>query len=89
MKLNKESNDDSQFFYLGRWVDRKHFRAFVYQKNKRKLVESVQAFEEAIATGLWFDSIENIKEEVNHKVEEKEKVSESKRKLKVASSRDG
>jgi len=65
MKENKDGVK-KQVMYLGRWVDRENFRAFVYKIGKEaKLAKSYDEFESLIATGIWFDSIENVpKEEV-------------------------
>lgn len=47
--------------YLGRIVDKKNFRAFIYGKNgEKKLVESWDEFEANIQTGIWFASHEDI-----------------------------
>lgn len=55
-KTHDENNShEGQFFYLGRWVDKKHFRVFVYNdKNETKLVNSFNEYESLIASGLWF-----------------------------------
>lgn len=46
--------------YLGRIVEKKHFRAFVYGPNgEKKLVESWDAFEACMESGLWFASTED------------------------------
>ena len=62
--MNKEKPKnirEDQEFYLGRWVDRKNFRAFVYnEKNEEKLADSYQEFEDLISSGLWFSSKDNI-----------------------------
>jgi len=48
-----------QFLYLGRWVSRKNFRAFVYSKDdKQKLVNNYEEFAQAIESGEWFASKE-------------------------------
>lgn len=55
----KENNEKSkkQVMYLGRWVDKEHFRAFVYKSAKEmKLARSYDEFENLLATGVWFDS---------------------------------
>lgn len=55
---------EEQFLYLGRWVDKKGFRAFVYNKQgEQKLADSYQEFENLIASGLWFD----VRQEVSPK----------------------
>lgn len=46
-----------QIQYLGRWVDKNTFRAFVYSKDgKEKLANSYQEFQELTSSGLWFDT---------------------------------
>lgn len=46
--------------YLGRIVDKKLFRTFVYGPNgEQKLVESWDAFESAMQSGLWFATRED------------------------------
>jgi hypothetical protein len=62
MKQNK-SDVKSQIYYLGRWVDREFFRVFVYNKREKKLAKNYEEYEELIASGLWFDSVENIPKE--------------------------
>ena len=46
---------DGQFQYLGRWVDKKHFRAFVYSKDgKEKLASTYEEYEDLVTSGIWF-----------------------------------
>jgi len=46
--------------YLNRMVPRLSFRAFVYaQDGASKLVESYDAYQEAMASGIWFETIED------------------------------
>lgn len=45
-----------QVFYNDRWVDKEHFRAFVYNETNKKLAQSHKEYEDLISTGLWFDS---------------------------------
>ncbi|HWY34744.1 MAG TPA: hypothetical protein VNX68_08860 [Nitrosopumilaceae archaeon] len=53
-----------QVMYLDRWVDREHFRAFVYKSGgDKKLARSYEEFELLISSGLWFDSIDSIPKE--------------------------
>ncbi len=60
MKENRDNNQ-KQVPYLGRWVDREHFRAFVYDRNsQQKLAKSYDEFERLIASGIWFDSLDNL-----------------------------
>lgn len=56
MNQNKNTIPSSQVKYLDRWVDKKHFRAFVYSATDQHLVESWNEFEEKIASGLWFST---------------------------------
>lgn len=48
---------DGQVLYLGRWVPRKHFRAFVYNSNGSKLCNSYDEFEQCINSGVWSSAI--------------------------------
>jgi len=44
-----------QFEYLGRWVDKKTFRTFVYDKDDmQKLANSYDEYQSLLASGLWF-----------------------------------
>lgn len=45
---------DSQVLYMGRWVPREHFRAFVYNSTGQKIAESYQEFSDLISSGIWF-----------------------------------
>ncbi len=55
--MNQEKPKASpQVFYAGRWVDKEHFRAFVYSCTDQKLANSYKEYEDLIASGLWFDS---------------------------------
>jgi hypothetical protein len=48
------NNHEGQVLYCGRWVDKKIFRAFVYDdKGSQKLANSYPEFESLIASGLW------------------------------------
>lgn len=55
--MNQEKHKNKpQVFYNDKWVDKEHFRAFVYRENEQKLAKSYKEFEDLIASGLWFDS---------------------------------
>jgi len=56
--MNKVSiNHENQVFYCGKWVDKAHFRVFVYNdKGEQKLAGSHPEFESLIASGIWFES---------------------------------
>jgi hypothetical protein len=46
-----------QFQYCGRWVDKKTFRAFVYDKEGNEcLANSYNEFEQLTTNGIWFAS---------------------------------
>lgn len=52
-----KNQQDNQFLYLGRWVNKEHFRAFVYNdKHEQKLANSYQEFESLTQSGVWFAS---------------------------------
>jgi hypothetical protein len=65
------SVEEGQFLYCGRWVDKKHFRAYVYSRDGKKIANSYQEYIELTATGLWFD--EPPKKEVNQDARTKPK----------------
>lgn len=55
--------------YLGRIVEKEHFRVFVHGANgERKLVNSWDEYEAAMESGLWFATKDNA-EEINAPVE--------------------
>jgi len=46
---------EGQFLYKGKWVNKEHFRAFLYnEKHVQRLAKSYKEFESLLATGLWF-----------------------------------
>lgn len=45
--------NESQVLYLGRWVSREHFRAFVYNKEGKKLANTYEEYGQLISSGLW------------------------------------
>ncbi len=45
--------NESQVLYLGRWVSREHFKAFVYSKEDKKLAKSYDEFASLISSGIW------------------------------------
>lgn len=60
--------EESQVLYLGRWVSREHFRAFVYNKEGQKLAKSYEEYSQLISSGLW--NAEPIKESDNFNTDE-------------------
>ena len=62
-----KDTETPQVLYQGRWVDRKTFRAFVYNETEQKLANSYDEYSDLIESGLWFCSQEDIqpKEVVN------------------------
>ena len=60
MVMNQTKKEVSgQFEYLGRWIDKKHFRAFVYDTNRNdKLANSHDEYESLLSSGLWFPTRE-------------------------------
>lgn len=53
---------DKQVLYLGRWVSREHFAAFIYRKDEQKLVKNYNEFADLIASGVWFAEKKDILE---------------------------
>lgn len=54
--------------YMGRIVDKKNFRTFVYSTvGERRLVESWDEFEDAMASGIWFSTPHDAKDSLNKK----------------------
>ncbi len=51
---------DKQVLYLGRWVSREHFRAFVYNSSGEKMANSYQEFSDLISSGVWFAEKQDI-----------------------------
>lgn len=49
---------DNQAFYKDRWVDKEHFRAYVYGKDGTKLANSYREYEQLISSGVWFSTKE-------------------------------
>ncbi len=58
-----KGQDISQVMYLGRWVNRNNFRAFVYNKNGQKLANSYDEYIKMIESGSWFSCREDMKHE--------------------------
>ena len=54
MKYHKAADPENQVMYLGRWVNKNTFRAFVYSETEEKLANSYDDFEKLIATGVWY-----------------------------------
>lgn len=62
--------------YLGRIVDKKNFRTFIYDsKGEQQLVESWKEFESCMQSGVWFAT----KEEALSVLSEKQKPKRNKR----------
>lgn len=56
-KITKLNREEKQFEYLGKWVNKEHFRAFVYNgKGEQQLAKSHAQFEQLISSGIWFAS---------------------------------
>lgn len=53
--------DDSQVLYQGRWIDKIHFRTFVYGANGQKLANSYTEYTAMIESGQWFSTKEEVK----------------------------
>lgn len=52
-----KDKNEGQFLYLGRWVNKEHFRAFIYnEKGEDQLANSYNEYESLTMSGLWFSS---------------------------------
>ncbi len=59
-KVHDNISHQGQFQYLGRWVDKEHFCAFVYDKDgNEKLAQNYNEFEKLTTSGIWFASRED------------------------------
>ena len=57
MAMNQEKRKPEvggQIEYMGRWVDKKHFCAFVYNDKEQKLAKTYDEFHKLISSGMWF-----------------------------------
>jgi hypothetical protein len=52
----KKDIHEGQFEYLGRWVDKEHFCAFIYSGRNQRLVQNYEDFVKYIESGIWFAS---------------------------------
>lgn len=59
----KVKDPEPQVEYLGRWVPRKHFRVYVYGQEGQKLVDSYDEYKKALASGLWFSTLNELNNE--------------------------
>jgi len=69
-ELTKSKAPNGQVQYLGRFVDRATFRAFVYKVNEQKLMKSYEEYEHHIMTGEWFCTLEDAHGKSNKLAEE-------------------
>ena len=46
---------------MGRYVDRPHFRVYVYSTLGKKLVNSYEEYCDAIESGKWFSNEEDVR----------------------------
>lgn len=56
-----------QVEYQGRWVDKAHFRAFVYNEKEQKLAGSHEEYEKLISSGLWFSCRSDVENHLENK----------------------
>ena len=56
MNQEKRISAAGQVLYNDKWVDKKHFRAFVYNTKEQKLANTYEEFERMISSGIWFVS---------------------------------
>lgn len=61
--MNKK-DQRKQVFYNGIWIEKELFRTFVYNQKGQKLVNSWDEYQDALASGLWFETQECKPEEI-------------------------
>ena len=44
---------EKQVFYNGKWIDKKYFRAYVYNELGEKLANTYDEYGKLISSGLW------------------------------------
>lgn len=70
--------ESAPVYYLGKPIQKKHFRTYIYGVNgEKKLVESWDEYEAHMQTGIWLDTLDAIAE----KIESKRKPRKPKEKL--------
>lgn len=57
---NDKALKEPQFMYLGRMVNKLHFRAFVYSNEGEKVAEGYDDFMDLINSGIWFSTKEEL-----------------------------
>lgn len=61
-KITDINLHEGQFLYNGKWVNKEHFRAFVYnEKLDQRLARSYKEFESLLASGLWYEAKPEVK----------------------------
>ena len=65
MNQIKSKDDGGQFEYLGKWVAKKHFCAFVYNATGKQLAKNYEEFEKLIGSGIWFVSQDDFEKKLN------------------------
>jgi len=59
----KEKKNLPRVEYMGKMVPQEHFRTYIYSKDDKKLVNSWKEYQACVATGLWFDTVEQAQEQ--------------------------
>jgi len=80
MAMNQEkrkSEKGGQVEYKGRWVDKKHFCAFVYNDKEQKLAKTYDEFHTLISSGMWFVTREDALSAIKKAEELVQKVNDS------------
>lgn len=68
-KLKEIATD--QFLYNEKWVPKANFRAFMWSNDPalgitKTLVKGYEEYQQKVASGIWFDSIEKLQEHLKH-----------------------
>lgn len=65
MKRNLKDLEKNKVFYIDRWINKEHFRVFVYGKNEdTKLANSYEEYNKLISSGEWFTEKKDVPLEV-------------------------
>lgn len=85
MAMNQHKNEPSQQVqYLGRWVDKNHFSAFIFDGKEQRLVRNYEEFTKLLGSGLWFATKEDADKSIIVPEVSKEETIFVKHKLKLA-----
>ena len=90
MFQKNKQQDDEQVFYNNKWIEKKYFRAFVYNaKNEEKLANSYDEYQKLLATKEWFSTKEEVHKAKEEKVKNEEQDVPQQKVVKLRKAKDG